>query len=135
MAAQRVIHRSGDQMYSERSVACVMMRRDTNSHSQVQVAALGLLKVVPRRTPLRGSVIPNPASSLQAERQPATKTLRPSAAPETPVKVEVAGIEPASSSDEPGLLRAQLARRSLGSCARASTSQTSPAPVHFPAKP
>ena len=48
--------------------------------------------------------------------------------------VEVAGIEPASLSDEPGLLRAQLARRSLGSCTRASTSQTSPVSVHFPAK-
>src|SRR5688572_5765978 len=49
-------------------------------------------------------------------------------------KVEVAGIEPASSSDEPGLPRAQLARRSLGSCTRASTLQTSPVSVHFPAK-
>src|SRR5215212_7867577 len=48
--------------------------------------------------------------------------------------VEVAGIEPASSSDEPGLLRAQLARRSLGSCTRASTLQTSPVSVHVPAK-
>ena len=50
-------------------------------------------------------------------------------------RVEVAGIEPASSSDEPGLLRAQLARRSLGSCTRASALQTSPDSVHFPAKP
>jgi hypothetical protein len=36
--------------------------------------------------------------------------------------VEVAGIEPASSDDDPGLLRAQLAHRSLGPYARASTS-------------
>jgi hypothetical protein len=49
--------------------------------------------------------------------------------------VEVAGIEPASSSDEPGLLRAQLARRFLGSCTRANTLQTSPVSVHVPAKP
>jgi len=40
--------------------------------------------------------------------------------------VEVAGIEPASLDSEPGLLRAQLASRLLGSCTRASTSQTSP---------
>ena len=49
--------------------------------------------------------------------------------------VEVAGIEPASSSDEPGLLRAQLARRFLGSCTRTSTLQTSPASDCFPAEP
>ena len=49
--------------------------------------------------------------------------------------VEVAGIEPASSDDEPGLLRAQLARRSLGSCTRTSTLQTSPVSVSFPVKP
>ena len=49
--------------------------------------------------------------------------------------VEVAGIEPASSDDEPGLLRAQLARRSLGSCARTSTSQTSPVSVNVPVDP
>ena len=49
--------------------------------------------------------------------------------------VEVAGIEPASSSDEPGLLRAQLARRFLGSCTRASTLQTSPVSVHVPVRP
>ena len=36
--------------------------------------------------------------------------------------VEVAGIEPASSDDEPGLLRAQLARRFLGPYTRASKS-------------
>ena len=49
--------------------------------------------------------------------------------------VEVAGIEPASLSNEPGLLRAQLARRSLGSCTRASTLQTSPVSVDVPVKP
>jgi len=41
-------------------------------------------------------------------------------------QVEVAGIEPASLDSEPGLLRAQLASRLLGPCARASTSQTDP---------
>jgi hypothetical protein len=49
--------------------------------------------------------------------------------------VEVAGIEPASSDDEPGLLRAQLASRFLGSCTRASTLQTSPVSVDVPVKP
>ena len=49
--------------------------------------------------------------------------------------VEVAGIEPASSDDEPGLLRAQLAQRSLGSCTRTSTLQTSPVSVNVPVKP
>lgn len=44
----------------------------------------------------------------------------------TSIAVEVAGIEPASSKGEPGILRAQSSRRFLGSCTHDDMSQTSP---------
>ena len=43
--------------------------------------------------------------------------------------VEVAGIEPASLKDEPGLLRAQPTSRFLGPCAHVGMSQTDPVSV------
>ena len=74
-------------------------------------------------------------SAPKGDRPPNPPTRYPLSRDDPVVVVEVAGIEPASSDDEPELLRAQLAKRFLGSCTRTSTLQTSPVSVSVPVKP